>query len=204
MSEIELLQPNTVSIAVLIILAYLVGSISFSLLMARIFSLGNLRNIGSGNIGTTNVLRTGNYLAASLTLILDLAKGFLPVLAAWFVTQNPIIVQVVGLACFFGHLWPIWHQFRGGKGVATFFGVIFAATPLAGIVVALIWCGVAGIFRIASLASLLSALAYPLVLIILGNFNYLWFAVLALIFIGLKHRPNIQRIFAGKESKIKL
>ncbi len=199
----ESLDTPVFAMVFFIVSAYALGSVSFAVLMAKCFGLGNLREIGSGNLGTTNVLRTGNHWAAGLTLILDVSKGFLPVLAVKIMTDDPVLMQMTGMACFLGHLWPIWHRFKGGKGVATFFGLTLAVTPLAGTIVAGVWLGIAGLSRMASLAALIAVLAYPIVLALLGSHDYLWLSIPLTVLVWIRHRPNIQRILAGQESRIK-
>ena len=199
----ELFNNSYFIIIVLVVASYLVGSISFSLIMSKIFSLGNLRKIGSGNLGASNVLRTGNYLAAALTLVFDLAKGLIPVIFARLVELDSWAIQLVGFVSFIGHLWPIWHQFSGGKGVATFYGIILGCTTLAGILTAIVWLIVAGIFRITSIAALVSVIVYPVILIAFGLSNYLLFSAVIAVLVWYKHRSNISRILEGNESKIK-
>ena len=163
--------------------------------------LGDLRNIGSGNIGATNVLRTGNKFAAALTLVCDFAKGAIPVFAAkTFVGDDA--AQIAALSAFLGHLFPVWYRFRGGKGVATFLGVIVPFSPIAWAAVCLTWLAVAIPSRLASLSSLVAAVSAPIWISIFGiPHNIPVFTVMAiLIWVG--HRTNISRLINGTESKI--
>ncbi|MFV0245437.1 MAG: glycerol-3-phosphate 1-O-acyltransferase PlsY [Qingshengfaniella sp.] len=183
------------------VLAYGLGSVSFGLVMARLFGLGDLRKIGSGNIGATNVLRTGNKPAAALTLILDAAKGGIAVLIAR-ATLGEDAAQLAGLAAFLGHCFPIWLGFRGGKGVATCLGVILALSPLLGATVCATWLAVAGLTRYSSLAALLAALLSPVWASFLGRGEMVLVCVGLAALIVIRHRANIQRLLTGTEPKI--
>ncbi len=200
----ELFGQSLVAFLSLTILSYCLGSISFGILLARLFNLGNLREIGSGNIGTTNVLRTGNYWAAGLTLLLDFAKGLIPILVAINILDDTIQLQIVALAPFMGHLFPIWHKFKGGKGVATYFGIVFGISFTSGLICAVIWLACAFVSRFASLSALISVLFFPIGLYLLGVIDFLPLAVIIAIMVWLSHLSNLKRLFAGKESKIKL
>jgi glycerol-3-phosphate acyltransferase PlsY len=183
------------------LLGYVLGSVPFGVLMARLFGLGDLRSIGSGNIGATNVLRTGNKAAAALTLLLDAAKGAAAVgLGAWL--AGPDAAQAAGLAAFLGHLFPVFLGFSGGKGVATFLGVTLALSLPVGIAACATWAAVAGYFRYSSAAALAAAALAPL-------WAWAWDArtligVLAAmaVLIFWTHRGNIRRLLAGVEPKI--
>jgi glycerol-3-phosphate acyltransferase PlsY len=142
---------------------YLVGSIPFGIVIARLFGLGDLRQIGSGNIGATNVLRTGNKLAAALTLLLDAGKGGLAVLVARLVIGQDDAAQLAGLASFVGHLFPVWLRFKGGKGVATFLGVLLALHWPVGLTACAIWLIAAVLSRMSSLGALAAAIVAPIV-----------------------------------------
>ena len=183
------------------ILAYLLGSTPFGIVMARLFGLGDLRRIGSGNIGATNVLRTGNKLAAFLTLIGDAGKAGVAVLIARAVLADDA-AQVAGLFAVLGHLFPIYLRFRGGKGVATLLGTLLALHWPIGVFACLTWLVMAAIFRISSLAALVAAALAPVAAPFLGYAE----GVLLLILIGAlvwaKHAPNIRRIAAGTEPRI--
>src|SRR6056297_1318654 len=150
------------------ILGYVLGSIPFGLLIAQGLGLGNLRNIGSGNIGATNVLRTGSRGAAAATLLLDAAKGAVAVLMArWMAGADA--AQLAGLTAFLGHCFPVWLGFRGGKGVATFLGIMLAVAWPAGIACCLTWLATAALGRISSLAALVAAAWSPLVCLLVGH-----------------------------------
>ena len=183
------------------VLAYLLGSTPFGIVMARLFGLGDLRRIGSGNIGATNVLRTGNKLAAFLTLIGDAGKAGVAVLIARAVLADDA-AQVAGLFAVLGHLFPIYLRFRGGKGVATLLGTLLALHWPIGVFACLTWLVMAAIFRISSLAALVAAALAPVAAPFLGYAE----GVLLLILIGAlvwaKHAPNIRRIAAGTEPRI--
>jgi glycerol-3-phosphate acyltransferase PlsY len=183
------------------LLGYLLGSVPFGVVMARLFGLGDLRKVGSGNIGATNVLRTGNKKAAALTLGLDAAKGAVAVLlAARFI--GPDAAQAAGLAAFLGHLFPVFLGFAGGKGVATFLGVALALSFPVGAAACATWAAAAGYLRISSAAALAAAALAPL-------WAWAWdaralMAVLAAmaVLIFWTHRGNIARLIAGTEPKI--
>ena len=181
--------------------AYLLGSIPFGLLVARLFGLGDLRAIGSGNIGATNVLRTGNKLAAFLTVILDAGKAGVAVLIARALWAEDA-AQLAGLCAFLGHLFPIWLGFRGGKGVATFLGTLAAlAFPVCGVTCA-IWLITAVVMRYSSLAALVASALSPIAALLLGygSVSILCCALAVLIFE--RHRPNMVRLWNGQETKI--
>ncbi len=183
------------------IAAYLLGSIPFGMVIAKVMGLGNLRDIGSGNIGATNVLRTGNKPAAFLTLICDAGKGGVAVLVAQYLCGNTA-AQVAGLCAFLGHLYPIWLRFNGGKGVATFLGILLALNFFAGLAVCLTWLAAAVIGRISSLAALVSAASAPVWLGLLGAQTAVALCVVLAVLVWIKHRSNIQRILSGQEPKI--
>ncbi|MEO0828989.1 MAG: glycerol-3-phosphate 1-O-acyltransferase PlsY [Pseudomonadota bacterium] len=183
------------------VLAYLLGSIPFGIVMTRLFGLGDLRSIGSGNIGATNVLRTGNKLAAALTVILDGAKGGIAVLIArWLVAEDA--AQVAGLAAFLGHLFPLYLNFRGGKGVATFLGTVLALSPPVGAACCLTWLVVALITRISSLAALFAASTSLLWVILLTRAEPAFAITIMVVLVFVRHRDNISRLRAGTEPKI--
>ena len=180
---------------------YLCGSIPFGVLVARIFGLGNLREIGSGNIGATNVLRTGSKKAAAATLALDMAKGWVPV-AAMLWQWGDFAAQLAGIGAFLGHLFPVWLKFKGGKGVATFLGVILGFSVYAGLLCCAAWLATAVIFRISSLAALVMSLTAPVWLWFMGERGAIWAAIILIVMIWNKHDENIARLRAGTEPKI--
>ena len=183
--------------------AYLLGSVAFGTVVARVMNLGDLSRIGSGNIGATNVLRTGNRTAAALTLLLDSGKGAAGV-ALGFSVGDTAGAAICGVAAFIGHLFPLWRRFRGGKGVATFLGVLLAVSFPAGAATCACWLFVAAAFRYSSLASLASsALSVP-ALLAFGQGQFVPFAALMTVLIHWRHHGNIRRLREGKESRISL
>jgi len=183
------------------LIGYLLGSVPFGVLITRYLGLGNLREIGSGNIGATNVLRTGNKKAAVATLVLDGGKGALAVLLARaFVPEDA--VQIAALADFVGHCFPIWLGFRGGKGVATFLGILLALWWPLGITACATWLVVAALFRYSSLAALLAAGLAPVWAILMGYGVASLLCVALALLIYLRHSANISRLRAGTESRI--
>jgi glycerol-3-phosphate acyltransferase PlsY len=184
-----------------LVVGYLFGSIPSGYLLAQAAGLGDVRKIGSGNIGATNVLRTGNKGLAALTLVLDALKGTVP---AWFALHYLGLYPAVlaGLGAFLGHLFPVWLGFKGGKGVATYLGVLLGLAWEGAVVFAVVWLLVAFITRFSSLAALVAAVAVPVALVFLGRMELAeLFAVMSAI-VFIKHRPNIERLVAGTESKI--
>lgn len=191
----------TLAPIVWIVGAYLLGSIAFGILVSRLFGLPDPRTVGSGNIGATNVMRSGKKLAAFLTLAGDVFKGWLPV---WLALQSNMLMWVVaasGLAVFFGHLYPIFYKFRGGKGVATALGVMLGISPTLALAAVVTWLVVFLISRYSSLAALVAALLAPV---------YAWFLLPYQLYIGMiavmsifliwRHRSNIQKLLAGTEA----
>jgi glycerol-3-phosphate acyltransferase PlsY len=189
------------TLALVALLAYLAGSVPFGILMARAFGLGDLRQIGSGNIGATNVLRTGNRTAAALTLLLDAAKGALAVLAAGaWVGEDA--AQLAGLAAFAGHLFPVWIGFRGGKGVATFLGILLALAPPVGVAACVTWLVVAGLARYSSMAALMAAAMAPLYVLLLHRAGMFLLVLVLALGVWVRHRENLARLKAGTEPRI--
>ena len=183
------------------VIGYLLGSIPFGVLFSGIMGLGDLRKIGSGNIGATNVLRTGNKFAAAATLILDGGKGVVAVLIA-MTFAAPDAAQLAALAAFAGHCFPIWLQFKGGKGVATFLGILLAIAWPVGVAACLTWLVTAFALRISSLSALVAALLAPIWAAILGFPTISGLATALALLIFYRHGPNISRIVAGTEPKI--
>ncbi|MFN5996285.1 MAG: glycerol-3-phosphate 1-O-acyltransferase PlsY [Paracoccaceae bacterium] len=183
------------------LLAYLLGSIPFGVLVTKAMGLGDLRQIGSGNIGATNVLRTGNKGAALATLLLDGGKGAVAVLLArWLVAEDA--AQVAGLAAFLGHLYPVWLGFRGGKGVATFLGVLLALNWMVGIAACATWLLAAVLTRTSSIAALVAAASSGLWIIALTDGSLLILSLILTILIYVRHSENLKRIKAGTEPRI--
>lgn len=182
-------------------LGYLCGSIPFGILVARVFGLGNLREIGSGNIGATNVLRTGSKPAAAATLLLDALKGTLPVVAAMQVVNIDAAIAA-GFGAFIGHIMPIWLKFKGGKGVATYVGILLGLGWKFLAVFAVIWLTLAISLRYSSLAALVASVAVPAYAFYTGNMKLALAFFAMTIIVYLTHRENILRLFKGEETRI--
>ena len=182
--------------------SYLLGSLPFGLILTRIFLHKDIRKVGSGNIGTTNVLRTGNKFLAVATLILDLLKGYLSV----FITLsfNDSLVSYSALICFIGHIFPIWLKFKGGKGVATYLGVILALSIKFFLIFGISWLALSLLFRFASLSSMVSSLIILLYAYLLEDNNYSLILFIFFIIILYTHKENIIRLKNSEENKIKL
>ncbi|TCO71702.1 glycerol-3-phosphate 1-O-acyltransferase PlsY [Rhodovulum euryhalinum] len=181
--------------------AYLLGAVPFGIVMARLFGLGDLRKIGSGNIGATNVLRTGNKLAALLTLVLDAGKGGIAVLVARALAGEDA-AQLAGFAAFLGHLFPVYLGFRGGKGVATFLGTLLALAWPVGLAACGTWLAVAAALRYSSLSALVAAGLAPVWAVLLGRGEMAVLGVVLAVLIYVRHAANIRRLIAGTEPKI--
>jgi glycerol-3-phosphate acyltransferase PlsY len=182
------------------IFGYLLGSIPFGLLLTRMAGLGDIRNIGSGNIGATNVLRTGNKGLALATLLLDGGKGAAAVLIARAVSDD--LAVIAGACAFLGHLFPIWLKFKGGKGVATALGTWLALAWPIGVLACLSWLIIAFVFRYSSLSALLAVALAPVYAIFLGTPAMIWFGVGVAILVWIRHHENIRRLLKGEEPKI--
>lgn len=196
-----------VSLALAVVAAYLLGSLSFAVIVSRLFGLSDPRTYGSKNPGATNVLRSGNKGAAILTLVFDALKGWLP---AWVAVRYGAALEwpayaaiAIGGAAFLGHLWPVFFRFEGGKGVATAAGVLLGLNALLGLYCGLAWLAMAVVFRYSSLASLTAAVAAPgLAAWLFGNWSVgVGVAVMSALLIW-RHAPNISKLMAGTESKI--
>jgi acyl phosphate:glycerol-3-phosphate acyltransferase len=190
-----------------ILLAYLIGSVSFAVVVSRVMGLADPHSYGSGNPGATNVLRTGNRQAAALTLAGDVLKGVVAVvLARWLAPKvglAPITVMLVGLAAFVGHLFPLYHRFAGGKGVATAAGVLVALNPIHGLATLATWLIIAFFFRYSSLAALVAAVFAPFYWVLLFGPSRAAMVILAMsALLVWRHRNNIGKLLAGKESRI--
>jgi glycerol-3-phosphate acyltransferase PlsY len=198
-------MPDVTSPALILLLvaaaSYLLGSIPFGVVITRALGLGDLRQIGSGNIGATNVLRTGNRTAAAATLILDAAKGGVAVLLARALV-GPDAAQVAALFAFLGHLYPVWLKFRGGKGVATFLGTLLALAWPVGLAACATWAVTAAVSRISSLSALVAAGLAPVWLLIFGRGQMLALVVILAALVILRHTANIARLRAGTEPRI--
>ena len=183
--------------------AYLLGSVPFAMISSRLFGLADPRTYGSGNPGATNVLRSGNKKAALVTLLGDALKGWVAVFVAQRLGLPETAIGLVALAVFFGHLFPVFLKFKGGKGVATAIGVLIALDPLLGLLCIATWLVAAFAFRYSSLAAVLAAALAPVYSVLMhgASGQVIVVGILALALIG-KHWPNIQRLLAGQESKI--
>ncbi|MGC6511310.1 MAG: glycerol-3-phosphate 1-O-acyltransferase PlsY [Parvibaculales bacterium] len=184
-----------------IVTGYLAGSVPFGLLLTRLAGLGDIRDIGSGNIGSTNVLRTGNKKLALATLVLDAAKaGIVVMIARQFTPEN--VAYFAGAGALIGHIYPVWLNFKGGKGVATYLGFTLAADPWLGLGFALIWLGVAGLSRISSLSALTACALTPAIAFYLGNSTLTFISLMLSCLAFWAHRANLSRLLQGKEPKI--
>lgn len=182
-----------------ILFGYLLGSIPFGLVLTRAAGLGDIRAIGSGNIGATNVLRTGRKDLALATLLLDGGKAGVAVLIASALGWR---AEIAGAAAFLGHCFPVWLNFKGGKGVATFLGALLALWFPAGVFACATWLGAAGLTRYSSLSALLAAAASPLILFAMGKWEFALAAAFMTALIFMRHRANIERLLTGMEPKI--
>ena len=184
------------------IVSYLMGSIPFGLILTKIFLNKDIREIGSGNIGATNALRTGNKLIGYSTLILDIAKAIIPVI---FVKINyPDLIYVASLCAFLGHVFPIWLKFKGGKGVATYVGILFSINLLLGIIFTASWGIIFLIFRYSSLSSIIGSISIPIYILITDQISNAIFFGIMFVLIFFTHRENIKRLKNKEESKTKI
>ena len=183
-------------------ISYLMGSIPFGLILTKLFLKKDIREIGSGNIGATNVLRSGNKIIGYSTLILDILKAVIPVI---FVKIYYIdFLYVTSLCVFLGHVFPIWLKFKGGKGVATYVGILFAINIYFGIVFALCWFVVFSITKFSSLSSLIASISIPIYLIVTSKFDEIFFFIIMFVLIFFTHRENIKRLKNKEETKTKI
>ena len=185
-----------------IIISYLMGSIPFGLILTKIFLKKDIRDIGSGNIGATNVLRTGNKIIGYLTLSLDILKAVIPVLYIKF--NYPELVYVSSLSVFIGHVFPLWLKFKGGKGVATYVGILFSINYILGLVFAFSWLIIFLISKYSSLGSILSSLIIPFFIFLNPNYENEYFFIIMFILILFTHRENVKRLINKEESKTKI
>jgi acyl phosphate:glycerol-3-phosphate acyltransferase len=194
--------PDELSTILVCLLGYLFGSIPFGLLLTKTAGLGDIRGIGSGNIGATNVLRTGNKGLAAATLLLDGLKGAAAVLIARTLVYDQDVALLAGLAAVLGHLFPVWLGFKGGKGVATGLGVLIAAAWPIGVAACAVWLLVAATARLSSLASLAAFTSAPCVALILEEFNVVKLAFTITVLVFVRHQTNIRRLLAGTEPRL--
>ena len=187
-------------ITLVILYSYLLGSIPFGLIYAKIAGLGDVRNIGSGNIGATNVLRTGNKQVAAYTLLSDIAKGSIAVLITnKFFNEYSLLAFLI---VYLGHIFPVWLKFKGGKGVATFIGGILITNYILGLVFLITWGVIAKVFKISSLSAIIAFIVTLVVTVVFYDFNLTLLMFFFTVFSIYTHRDNIKRIFSGDESKI--
>ena len=184
------------------IVCYLMGSIPFGLILTKIFLKKDIRKIGSGNIGATNALRTGNKIIGYSTLILDILKAVVPVIYVKIFYQD--LLYIASLCAFLGHVFPIWLKFKGGKGVATYLGILFAINFYLGIVFTISWCVTFFVSKFSSLSSLVGALSVPVYLLILTQIDQATFFTIMFVLIFFTHRENIKRLKNKEETKTKI
>jgi acyl phosphate:glycerol-3-phosphate acyltransferase len=197
------LSPETTWLYLAPVIAYLFGSVSSAIVISRLMGLQDPRQVGSGNPGATNVLRYGGKKAAILTLIGDVMKGMIPVLIARLLTEDPVILAATALAAFVGHLFPVFHGFKGGKGVATALGVFLALNPWVGLMLVGTWLAMALLFRYSSLSALVASLLAPTyVAWLLPQKPLVVMSVVVSALLIARHYKNIRNLMAGKEGKI--
>ena len=189
-------------ILVIGIISYLMGSIPFGLILTKIFLKKDIREVGSGNIGATNVLRTGNKSIGYITLVLDILKAIIPVI---YVKLNyPDYLFISSLCAFLGHVFPIWLKFNGGKGVATYLGILFAINIYLGLIFIIIWMIIFIFSKFSSLSSLVASLSIPIYLLVLGQYDQVIFFTIMFVLIFFTHRENIKRLKNNEETKTKI
>jgi glycerol-3-phosphate acyltransferase PlsY len=184
------------------IASYLMGSIPFGLILTKLFLNKDIREIGSGNIGATNALRTGNKLIGYSTLIFDIAKAIIPVIYVKF--NYPDLIYIASLCAFLGHVFPIWLKFKGGKGVATYVGILFSINIILGLVFVSSWVFIFLLSKYSSLSSIIASLLVPIYILITGQINDAIFFAIMFILIFFTHRENIKRLKNKEESKTKI
>ena len=191
-----------INLIIVAVYSYLLGSIPFGLVLTKIFLKKDIREIGSGNIGATNALRTGNKLIGYSTLILDIAKAIIPVI---YVKINyPDLIYIASLCAFLGHVFPIWLKFKGGKGVATYVGILFSINIILGLIFVASWTIIFLLFKYSSLSSIIGSLSVPSYILITGQINDAIFFAIMFILIFFTHRENIKRLKNKEESKTKI
>ena len=184
------------------IISYLMGSIPFGFILTKIFLKKDIRDIGSGNIGATNVLRTGNKIIGYTTLFFDIIKAVVPVI--YIKLNYPELIYIASLSAFLGHVLPVWLNFKGGKGVATYLGILFALNIYFGLVFIISWLITFGLSKFSSLSSLVASFSIPIYLLILTQFDQVIFFTIMFILIFFTHRENIKRLKNKEESKTKI
>ncbi len=184
------------------IISYLMGSIPFGLILTKVFLKKNITEIGSGNIGATNVLRAGNKVVGYATLILDILKAIIPVIYIKF--NFPDFLYITSLCVFLGHVFPIWLKFKGGKGVATYLGILFAINIYFGLIFIISWLIIFTISRFSSLSSLIASASVPIYIIIISDLDQVFFFTIMFVLIFFTHRENIKRLKNKEETKTKI
>jgi glycerol-3-phosphate acyltransferase PlsY len=184
------------------IICYLLGSIPFGFIFTKIFLKKDIRDIGSGNIGATNALRTGNKFIGYSTLFFDIIKAVIPIICIKI--YFPELLFTGSLCAFLGHVFPIWLKFKGGKGVATYVGILFAINIYLGLVFILSWLITFGLSRFSSLSSLIASISIPVYLLILAQFDQVFFFTIMFVLIFFTHRENIKRLINKEETKTKI
>ena len=187
---------------IIILISYLMGSIPFGLILTKIFLNKDIRKIGSGNIGATNVLRAGNKIVGYLTLILDVLKAIIPII--YIKLNYPDLIYVSSLSVFLGHVFSIWLKFKGGKGVATYVGILFCINYFLGIIFIISWLIIFIISKFSSLGSILSSLVIPIYIFLNSDYNNEYFFVIMFVLILFTHRENVKRLINKEESKTKI
>ena len=187
---------------IIILTSYLMGSIPFGLILTKIFLNKDIRKIGSGNIGATNVLRAGNKIVGYLTLILDVLKAIIPIIYIKF--NYPDLIYVSSLSVFLGHVFSIWLKFKGGKGVATYVGILFCINYFLGIIFIISWLIIFIISKFSSLGSILSSLVIPIYIFLNSDYNNEYFFVIMFVLILFTHKENVKRLINKEESKTKI
>jgi len=186
----------------IISISYLMGSIPFGLILTKVFLKKDIRKVGSGNIGATNVLRTGNKVIGYLTLVLDVLKAMIPVLYIKF--NFPELVYISSLSAFIGHVFPVWLKLKGGKGVATYIGILFSINYFLGIIFLVSWLIIFFISKYSSLGSILSSLIIPIFIFLNSNYENQYFFVIMFVLILYTHRENVKRLINKEESTTKI
>ena len=189
-------------LGIIILLSYLMGSIPFGFILTKIFLKKDIREIGSGNIGATNVLRTGNKIIGYITLSLDILKAIIPLLIIKF--NHPEFLFISALSIFLGHVFPLWLKFKGGKGVATYVGMLFCINYILGFVFIICWLIIFIVSRYSSLSSLIASLTIPFYHFFIINNNNYYFFIILFILIFFTHRENVKRLINNTESKTKI
>ena len=189
-------------LSLVITISYLMGSIPFGLILAKIFLKKDIRKIGSGNIGATNALRSGNKKIGYLTLVLDILKAIVPVLYIKY--YFPELIYISSLSVFLGHVFPIWLKFKGGKGVATYVGILFSINYILGITFTFTWLIIFFISRYSSLGSILSTMVIPIFVFFNPNYEDEYFYIILFVLIFFTHRENVKRLINKEESKTKI